>query len=157
MKAFAVYRRVAQRPVVLGIIASILAAIAYGFSQFLARQLVTGQVPSLVVATFGLLTGMLVLGALSVRGLVQDRRAPRRAFLLTALAGLCASAGVALSYSALSMAPVVVVAPVTAINPLVSLGLAHLFLQRLERITARIWAGAGLVVVGVVLVTLGTA
>jgi len=90
------------------------------------------------------------------RGIIKDRRAPRKAFLLMALAGLAASAGVTFNFLALSRAPVVIVAPVSSITPLVSLALAHIFLQRLERVTMRIWLGAALVVAGVVTIAVGS-
>ena len=73
------------------------------------------------------------------------------------LSGIAASSGVAFNYSALSLAPVVVVAPVSSVSPLISLSLAYVFLKQLERITLRIWIGACLVVGGVILVTLGSA
>ena len=155
MSAFISSIRAGQRPVLMGILASVLAAVCYGAAQFLARKLVTGQAPALVVATFSLVAGMVILGVLSARGVAQDRHAPRRDFLFMTLAGLLASGGVAASFYALSLAPLVVVSPIAAANPLVSLALAHLFLHRLERVTLRIWIGAGLVVAGVALVALG--
>lgn len=139
----------------LGILASVLAAVCYGTAQFLARKLVTGQAPALVVTTFSLVAGMVILGALSARGMAQDKHAPRRDFLFIALAGLLAAGGVAATFYALSLAPLVVISPIAAANPLVSLALAHFFLHRLERVTLRIWIGAGLVVLGIALVTLG--
>ncbi|MBI4312662.1 MAG: EamA family transporter [Chloroflexi bacterium] len=145
-------------PLALGILASFGAAACYGVSQFLTRQvLVNYGVPPLAAATFGLLTGMVVLAALSVRNLRQDVHAPRKAIFFIGVSGLAASAGVGFNYSALGMAPVSVVAPVAAVSPLVSLALTHFMLQRMERVTARIWLGAALVVGGVILVILGTA
>ena len=155
MSAFITSISTGQRPILLGILSSVMAATCYGTAQFLARELVTGQAPSLVVTTFALMSGLVVLGALSARGVVQDRHAPRRDFLFIALAGLLASCGVASLFYALSLAPLIVVSPIAAANPLVSLTLAHFFLHRLERVTLRIWIGAGLVVLGIVLVTLG--
>ncbi|MBI4435623.1 DMT family transporter [Candidatus Uhrbacteria bacterium] len=155
MSAFITFVRAGQQPILLGILASALAATSYGVAQFLARKLVVGQAPALVVTTFSLVAGMVILGVLSGRGMAQDRHAPRRDFLFMAIAGLLASGGVAAMFYALSMAPLVVVSPIAAVNPLVSLALAHFFLQRLEKVTLRIWIGAGLVVAGVVLVTLG--
>ncbi|MFH1140149.1 MAG: DMT family transporter [Chloroflexota bacterium] len=156
MSAFITSIRAGQRPILLGILASALAATCYGAAQFLARKLVTGQAPALVVTTFSLVAGMSILGALSARGVVQDKHAPKRDFLFIALAGLLASGGVAATFYALSLAPLVVVSPIAAANPLVSLALAHFFLQQLEKVTLRIWIGAGLVVAGVVLVVLGS-
>ena len=155
MSAFITSIRAGQRPILLGILASVLAATCYGAAQFLARKLVTGEAPALVVTTFSLVAGMVILGILSARGVAQDRHAPKRDFLLMALAGLLASGGVAMSFYALSLAPLVVVSPIGAASPLVSLALAHFFLHRLEKVTLRIWIGVGLVMVGIVLVTLG--
>jgi drug/metabolite transporter (DMT)-like permease len=149
--------QVAQRPVVMGMISSGLAAVCYGSSQFLARKLVTEQAPPFVVATYALLAGMVVLSVVTHRGIIKDRRAPRRAFLMMALAGLATTAGVTFNLLALSRAPVVIVAPVSSITPLVSLALAHIFLQRLERVTPRIWLGAALVVAGVATIAVGSA
>ncbi|MSQ21787.1 MAG: hypothetical protein EXR53_00545 [Dehalococcoidia bacterium] len=155
MSAFISSISAGQRPIFLGILASVLAAVSYGVAQFLARKLVTGQAPALAVTTFSLVAGIVILGVLSVRGMAQDRHAPRRDFIFMALAGLLASGGVAASFYALSLAPLVVVSPIAAANPLVSLALAHVFLQRLGKVTLRIWIGAGLVVAGVALVALG--
>ncbi len=148
--------RLGRKPVTLGMISAGLAAICYGSSQFLARRLVTQYAPPLVVASLATLTGMVILGTLSNKSLVKDRRAPKRTILFMVLAGFAASSGTAFSFSALRLAPVIVVSPITSINPLVALALAHLFLQRVEKVTFRIWAGAALVVSGIILVTLGS-
>ena len=70
------------------------------------------------------------------------------------LSGIASASGVTFLYFALSKSPVVVVSPVVAINPLITLTLAHLLLQRLERITKRTIMGTLLVVLGVVIITL---
>ncbi|MDO8750582.1 MAG: DMT family transporter [Dehalococcoidia bacterium] len=155
MSAFIGSIRAGQRPVLLGILATVFATVCYGVAQFLARKLVTGETPALVVTTFSLVAGLVILGVLSAHGVAQDRRAPKRDFLFIALAGLLAASGVSALFYALSLAPLVVVSPIAAVNPLVSLVLAHFFLRRLEKVTLRIWIGAGLVVAGVVLVALG--
>ncbi|MEE8442947.1 MAG: DMT family transporter [Dehalococcoidia bacterium] len=148
---------ITQRPVLLGSTLAGLAAVCYGTSQFLGRKLVTEQAPPLVVATFSLLAGALILTAISHRGVIQDRHAPRRAFILMALAGVASSAGAAFNLLSLNLAPVVIASPVSATSPLISLTLAHFFLRRIERVTPRIWLGAALVVIGVILITLGSA
>lgn len=148
---------ISRNQLLLGSSAAILAAICYGSSQFLARQIVKNQdVPSLTLATFALLTGFVALTLLSQKSIRRDLKAPRRSLLFMTLAGFSAAGGVAFNYSALSLAPVVVVSPVTAASPLISLLLANLFLQHMERITLRLWIGAALVVGGVILVVLGS-
>jgi drug/metabolite transporter (DMT)-like permease len=57
-------------------------------------------------------------------------------------------------YFALNSAPLVVVSPVFAINPLVTLILASIFLKRLERITKRMVFGTLLVILGIVVITI---
>ena len=74
-----------------------------------------------------------------------------------ALAGTAATAGITTNFFALSHAPVATVAPVLATSPLFALIFTHLFLQRLERVTPRLWIGAGLMVVGIALITLSNA
>ena len=66
------------------------------------------------------------------------------------------SSGVSFLYLALSKAPVIVVSPVFALNPVVALVLAHFFLQRLERITLPLVLGTFFAVGGVVTVIVGT-
>ena len=69
----------------------------------------------------------------------------------------CASAfGVSCWYLALSKAPVVLVAPIIAINPLVTIVLSFLFLKRLEQLTKRTIYGAVCVVFGIILISVGS-
>ena len=74
-----------------------------------------------------------------------------------AMAGVAGSIGVTVTLVALSYAPVATITPVLATNSLVSMMLAHLFLQRLEQVTLRLWIGAGLVVAGIVLISVSNA
>ena len=149
--------RVKLEPTALGLLLALGAAMAYGGGTVVGRKVVTDFAPPLVASLFALLFGALILAALIHRDIPQDRKAPRRAFLLIGLAGLCSSAGVALLFTALSLEPVVVISPVISLNPIFALLFTHLFLQQLERVTLRIIAGTVLVVLGVILVTIGTA
>ena len=58
-------------------------------------------------------------------------------------------------FQALSRAPVTVVSPIYAFNPVITLILAHLFLKRLEVLDFLLAAGTMISVVGVILVILG--
>jgi len=82
------------------------------------------------------------------------RTSSRRGFLWFGLSGIASAGGVTFLYFALSNAPVVVVSPVAAINPLITLTLAHIFLKKLERITKKTIMGTMLVVLGVIIITL---
>ena len=147
----------ARRPLLLGYLAAAFAAIAYGTVPALGRIAVTELTVPLVTAVYTMLFGFVVMGAFVAHRLPGDlRRAPRRSTLLVALGGVCMSTGVAMLYLALSKAPVVVVSPVFALNPFVSMVLIHLFLQRLERITPELMVGTALVIAGVIGVMAGT-
>ncbi|PZC50432.1 MAG: putative membrane protein [Chloroflexi bacterium] len=145
-----------EKPVTTGMLLALMAATAYGSSQFLAKQIVTEIAPPSVVATVGLFSGFVVLMGLSIGNLPKDRKAPKKAVVFLILSGIASSAGVTFLYTALELAPVVIVAPVSSVTPLISLSLAHIFLPKMESITAKTWVGAILVVAGVSLITIGS-
>lgn len=146
-----------RRPRLFGYLAAVGAACAYGTMPVLGRVAVTDFTIPLVSATYTMLVGFIVMGlfsAGSIPGML--RNAPRRALLFVAIGGLFMSTGVSFLYLALSKAPVVVVSPVFALNPVVALVLAHFFLQRLERITLPLVLGTFFAVAGVIVVIIGT-
>jgi len=146
------------RRIWLGYLAAIGAAAAYGASQTIGKHITTEYAPPLVGTAFALVFGLLFLSVIFHRQIPRDLRAShRRGLLWFGLSGIASSVGVSLLYFALSNAPVVVVSPVAAINPLATLLLAHLLLHRLEHITIRTVLGTVLVVAGVVIVTLSNA
>ena len=146
-----------RRPRLFGYLAAFGAAWAYGTITVLGRVAVTDLTVPLVTATYTMLVGFIVMGLFSAKSIpVMLRDAPRRALLSVALGGLFMSSGVAFLYLALSKAPVIVVSPVFALNPVVALVLAHFFLQRLERITLPLVLGTLFAVGGVVTVIVGT-
>lgn len=148
-----------QRPgkqVMLGYAASIGAAACYGSVALVGKKIVGEYAPPMVATAFSMAIGTVMVAALFHRDVKTDfARAPRRAWVMVALAGLASAWGVSFWYMALGEAPVVLVAPLVGISPLVSIALTHIFLQRLERVTFRTVIGAFLVVGGVALVTLG--
>ena len=80
---------------------------------------------------------------------------PGNYLLLCALAGVFQGLAVASLFQALSRAPVTVVSPIYALQPLITLVLAHIFLRRLEAIDWLLAIGTAVSVVGVILVILG--
>lgn len=159
-----------RRPLLFGYLAAASAAVAYGTVPVLGRIAVTGEAGNvpligrfaaeaptlpLVSATYTMLVGFIVMGLFAAPSVPTALRAPRRALAFVAMGGLAMSTGVSLLYLALSLAPVVVVSPVFALNAFVALVLAHFFLQRLERVTPPLVIGTVLVVAGVVAVILG--
>ena len=146
-----------RRPRLFGYLAAFGAAWAYGTITVLGRVAVTDFTVPLVTATYTMLVGFIVMGLFSVKSIpVMLKNAPRRALLSVAVGGLFMSSGVAFLYLALSKAPVIVVSPVFALNPVVALVLAHFFLQRLERITVPLVLGTLFAVGGVITVIIGT-
>ena len=133
------------------------AALCYGSSSVLAKNLITEYAPPLVIASFGHFFGGLIVLSLVARNLPSGLKAPKTYPGMMLLSGLCAAGAVIALYFGLSRAPVVVVAPIVSVNPLITLALAHLFLKRMEQITLRLIIGTLLVVGGVCLVVLGSA
>ena len=154
MGAPAILSQEGRRTVLTGVVFAMLAALCYAGTSVIARHLVTGDTKPLVTAFLAALVGISVMTLYSVRDARRDRHAPKRGFALMALAGTAGTAGITTNFFALSHAPVATVAPMLSVNPLFALVLTHLFLQRLERVTRRLWIGAGLVVVGVALIAL---
>ena len=148
----------ARRKLMLGYLASLGAAISYGSVAVVGRKIVTDHTTPLVATAFSMLIGTMVVALIFHRDVAHDvtNRAPSKAWMMTALAGCTSAWGVTSYFFALQAAPVVLVAPVSATSPLVSIALTHIFLQRLERVTWRTVAGAGFVVIGVILIGIGS-
>ena len=151
-------RKIGQRPKLRGYLFAVAAAAVYGGSQVLGKQIIA-DVPPLVASAFGLLFGMVLLGVITVpdmrHDLARSNGVPASAYGWAALAGLASSTGVIMMFLALSRAPVVVVSPIFAVNPLIAILLAQIFIRRLERLTWRTVIGAMLVVTGVAIIAIG--
>ena len=145
-----------QKTAIIGYLLAVGAAMGYGGSQVVAKQIVE-ETHSLVGAAFSLLFGLTILSAVTARDLVQQQRVEAKPYVWAVLAGLASAGGVVFLYLALGQAPVVVVAPVTGTNPLFSIILAWVFLRRMERLTLRVILGAVLVVAGVTVVSVSQA
>ena len=146
----------ARRRLRLGYFAALGAAASYGSVTLVARKIVTDYSSPLVATSFSMVIGTVMVGALFHRDVMADApRTPRRAWLFVALAGCASTWGVTFWFLALDRAPVVLVAPLAGVHPLVSILLAYVFLKRMERLSWRILLGALLVVAGVALIALG--
>ena len=130
------------------------ACVAYGASLVLAKQVVE-DTPALVGATIGMTFGMLVLAIISAGDMRKERGIPARGYLWTALGGLGAAGGITFMFLGMANAPVVVVAPIVAVNPLTAIFFGQIFIRGLERLTPRVIIGALLVVAGVIVIGLG--
>ena len=146
----------AGRRIHLGYLASLGAAVGYGAGALVGRKIVLDYAPPMVGASLSLVFGAAMMVALFHRTAFRDLdRVPAQGWVHMALAGLASAVGVACMFFALDVAPVIHVAPLTGVYPLVAILLTHMFLQRLERVTRRSVAGGILVVVGVTLIAAG--
>ena len=145
-----------KREAIVGIVFGIGAGMCYGVSSVLIKHGMGGMAPPLVGAAVSLLAGMVGLSVLGARSIKTDLD-KRKGIFFMLLAGITAACGVISMFFALSMAPVVVLAPLQSTNKLSALLWTYLFIGRLEKITPRLVIGCILVVSGVILITLGGA
>ncbi|MDA1010105.1 MAG: DMT family transporter [Chloroflexi bacterium] len=139
-----------------GIAFAFSAAISYGTSQVLTRS-ATDETSPLVGALIALFFGTLGFALLSARTLIWNRNTNgdlQRGVPLVIGAGIFSACGVLLMFLALQRGEVVAVSPVLATNPLFTLAFAIVMLRGVERVTLRIVAGALLVVVGVIILSI---
>ena len=120
-----------------------VAAVAYGTGNVIAKKgMGETDVPPIVFTSFSLMFGMAIIS--------------RWPLLMMMAAGVSSGCAVMFLVLGLDRATVTMVSPIVALNPIVTLVMAHFLLQRLERITMRVVLGTFLAVVGVVLVVVGS-
>ena len=144
-----------RRDVIIGRVCAAGAALSYGTSAVLVRKGLGVLAPPLVGATIAMFSATLILAMMGARSPEGNLRQKRKPVVLLAITGVFGGLGIAFSYLALSLAPVVMVNPFISTSPLFALLLSHFFLGRLERITLRIVLGTFLVAAGAVLITIG--
>lgn len=131
----------------------ILASLAFGISANLRKLGLLAENVPLMAATVTSTTGFLFAVAL-----LQTRGGFRSLVLAPSgcawffAAGLGNTAAMISVFYALSLGKVVIVEPLVAANPVLSILLSAIFLKDLEVITPRVVVGAALTVVGTVLV-----
>jgi drug/metabolite transporter (DMT)-like permease len=148
-----------DRQALVGYLLALAAAVSYGGATVMAKELTHAYGSPLMVSGFGLLFGLALLSPVAGRQAVHDLRASRAnpGFVVFAgLSGLASAAAVISLYYAVNRGDVVVVVPVVAVSPLMTLLLAHLFIARLESITRQLVVGTALTVVGVLIVVAGS-
>jgi drug/metabolite transporter (DMT)-like permease len=146
-----------QSGVLIGYFAALTASVAYGGGQTIARGVMTELASPLVAAAIALAFGFLYVSVAFHRSIIRDLRVPNPSLVWFGLSGLASAWGVTFLFFGMSHAPVVVVAPMAAANPLITLLLARFLLRSLEPITRRVTMGVLLVVLGVCLVAFGNA
>ena len=143
-----------DRRILLGGVLGLMAAVGYGSSTVVAKEVVAEHAKPLVAAAFAPLMGGFTMAAVTGRDVVGVVRIPRGSLVSVALAGVSTGGAVVCLYFSLNRTPVVVVAPMLATVPLITLVVAHLALKRLETITPQVVIGALLVVAGVIVIVL---
>lgn len=144
-----------KRDIIKGRAFAIGTALAFGINAVLIRKSLAGTTPPLVGAAIAFLSGTLILAITGMGNYERNLRQKKRSVTFLLIAGAIAGLGMVANYFALSMAAVVIVAPLANTTPLFALLWSHLFLGRLERITPRVVSGTVIVVIGIALVTIG--
>lgn len=140
----------------IGYLIAFGAAVAYGTNAVLTRRGLAHYGSPLRAVVIALATGVLVLAPFAVRAYRAEGdgwQPERRALLFIIFSGLSAILGYCSNVLALSVLPVVVVAPISSTYPLVTVFLVRLFLRGHEEVNPRMALGALSVVTGVILVT----
>lgn len=146
-----------RREALIGYSAAIGAAACYGTLAVLGRKIATDIAPPLVANSFSMILGTIVLTAIFQSQIRTDFRVrpEKRGWLFVALAGCASTWGVTCWFLALGEAPAILVAPLAAVHPLISVLLTLVFLRGVERVTLRTVLGTLLVIGGVISITLG--
>lgn len=142
----------------LGYLMATAAAGAFGSRDVISRHVVSGLAPPSVTAAYSLSMGAVMLFTVTGKDLVRSiRTVPPRYAALCCLAGVTQGLALVSLFEALGRAPVTVVSPINASSALITVILAHFFLQRLEAVNFLLLVGTTLSVSGVTLVVLGAA
>lgn len=136
------------------VVLPLLSAFVAGSTQVIRKIGLAGiSLPILGAATTTGTSLVAIAVSLTVSRNWSMVRFHRRALGYFILAGCSVTLGVASIFMSLHLSDVVIVAPLASLSPLYSLVLSALFLRDVEVITARKVVAAGLIVVGVVLIT----
>ncbi len=137
----------------MDLIYPMLGAVSFGISSTLRKAgLGVDNVPLLAAAVTASAGLLLSLGVLRANGGRQIFLLPRRSLAWYFAAGVFNTGAMLAVFYALSMGRVVIVEPIVAANPVLSVLLTAIFLRDLESISARVLAGAVCTVAGTVLV-----
>lgn len=140
----------------VGYLLAIGGAATFATRDVISRHVVADLIDPLVSAGLALAVGGTILAVILHRQAAKSiMTIPKNYLLICMLAGVFQGLAVASLFQALSRAPVTVVSPIYASQPLITLILAHFFLKRLEAIDFLLALGTMVSVVGVILVILG--
>tara|TARA_B100001123_G_scaffold71406_1_gene80072 strand:- start:469 stop:927 length:459 start_codon:yes stop_codon:yes gene_type:complete len=136
---------------------AVCAAFLYALSALVGKKITDDFSSPMVASAFSILFGLVATGSVFFRTVNKEaRNLAGRSWVLIGLSGCASALGVTGWYLALNITPVVVVAPIVAVYPLVTIAIASLFLRGIEKVTRQTVIGAVIVVTGVLLIGLGT-
>ena len=142
----------------LGYLLAFGASLAFVTRDAISRHVVGGLelVPPFAASGFALFIGGAILFSFIHRGVISSiRNQPMRYVGICCLAGLLQGIAVASLFNALSRAPVTIVTPIYASQPIIALALASVFLRQMESLNWFLVLGTVLSVGGVIMVILG--
>lgn len=143
--------KIGAKDLALPLLGALVASIAVNFRKMALQEL---NLPILGAALGFSSALILYLAVMAVTPeLRRSFRIDVRDFILLTAGGFSLALGWLCIFYALSFGPVVLVAPLVSLHPLVVLVLSTLFLKDLERVTRQTLLGSTSVVVGVVMIT----
>ena len=147
-----------DRMSLLGYLSALLAAASYGGVVVAGKGLTLAYGSPLMITAFSLFFGILLLAPLGGRqaiGYLRSSELNPKFMGYAALSGLAAAVASICLFYAVQRGDVTLVAPVSAVSPILTLLLAKIFISRLEPITRQVLVGTGVTVAGVVLAISG--
>jgi drug/metabolite transporter (DMT)-like permease len=140
----------------LGAMYGIIAALMYGISAVLGKKVTSDLASPLVTTGFSLLFGLILTSIIMGRLAFRDiKRAKVKSFITVVIAGFFSASGVSFWLFSLSKASVVVVMPIIAIYPLITIIMVKLLLKGDENITKKTIIGTFIVIIGVISIGIG--
>tara|TARA_B100001013_G_scaffold253546_1_gene157977 strand:- start:689 stop:1144 length:456 start_codon:yes stop_codon:yes gene_type:complete len=140
-----------------GFLFAVCAAFFYALSALVGKKITDDFSSPMVASAFSILFGLIATGSVFFGTVTKEvGNLSGRSWLLIGLSGCASALGVSGWYLALNVTHVVVVAPIVAVYPLITILAASLFLRGIEKVTKQTVAGAIIVVIGVLFVGFGT-
>ena len=137
---------------IIGYSISLVAAMCYGTASFLGKILVNDSITPIVTGIYAIFFGSIVLAILVRKEIKSITTAGFKSIIFMSLAGIAGSFAITIFFWGVQLGSLTTVAPLIALQALVAMTLTHIFLQKLERITPRIFVGTVLVAVGIALI-----
>ena len=136
----------------IGYLISLLAALCYGTASYLGKILVDESITPIVTGIYAIFFGSVVLAVLVRKEIKFIAKAGIKSIIFMSLAGIAGSFAITVFFWGVQLGSLTTVAPLVSLQALVAMTLTHLFLQKLERITPRIFFGTALVAIGIALI-----